>query len=93
MDEITVSEVKDLIDPKVRAIARRVVLMARLAMEKAVAHEVEPNNFPLEADAKLERIFLQRLRELHPIKKEIAEKIPWSPLRHHALRDKDDIKI
>ncbi len=60
-------------DPKLRQIARRVANSARLAAEKAVAHEADPQKYPLPRGSKsLERIFHARFRALPQAKSEMA---------------------
>lgn len=73
MDTITMSEVTELTDPKLKAIAKRVLQTFQVAAEKAVAHEAESANFPMPAapDA-AERIFHSRLKSLSPVQRQTA---------------------
>jgi len=74
MADITMSQVTELEDPKLRAVAKRVFLTVRLAAEKAVAHHAEPNNFSIAADPEsLEQIFLSRFKELRVEKQQAAK--------------------
>jgi hypothetical protein len=67
------SQVTELADPKLKAIAKRVLRELQVEAEKAVAHDAEPNNFPLAADANsTERLLLSRLQELAPVKQQAA---------------------
>jgi hypothetical protein len=60
-------------DPKLRQIARRVANSARLAAEKAVAHEADPRTYPLPRGPKcLERVFHGRFCALPRAKFEAA---------------------
>jgi hypothetical protein len=69
----TVSQVVELADPKLKAIAKRVLRTLQLEAEKSVAHAAEPNSFPLAADPDCtERIFLSRFKELNPTKQQVA---------------------
>ena len=43
---ITMGEVTELTDPQLRKIAKRVAKEMALAIEKVVAHQAEPANFP-----------------------------------------------
>jgi hypothetical protein len=63
--KMTPLEIKDLANPKLRKIAKRVVNEVMLATEKVVAHGAEPANFPLpEETDSMERILWQRYNEL-----------------------------
>src|SRR3989442_97404 len=73
MADITTSEVTDIDDPKLRAIAKRVVKVARIAAEKAVAHQADPGHYPItSATDSLQQIFLSRFKELPPVKQQAA---------------------
>ena len=73
MADITMSEVTDLADPKIKAIAKRVLRTLQLEAEKAVAHHAEPANFPLASDPdSAERLFLSRFNELDQTKRQAA---------------------
>jgi hypothetical protein len=73
MNEIIVSEVTELADPKLRAVAQRVYLTLRLAGEKAVAAHAEPTKYPLGADPNsAERLFLARFQELPAARQQAA---------------------
>jgi hypothetical protein len=73
MADITVSQITELQDPKLRAVVNRVFLTARMAAEKAVAHASEPANFPIAPDPKsLEQTFLSRFKKLTPEKQQAA---------------------
>jgi hypothetical protein len=73
MADITISQITELQDPKLRAIVNRVFLMTRMAAEKAVAHASEPTNFPIAADPKsFEQIFLSRFKKVAVEKQQAA---------------------
>jgi hypothetical protein len=79
MADITISQITELQDPKLRAIVNRVFLTARMAAEKAVAHSSEPANFPIAPDPKsLERTFLSRFKKL-PVEKQQAAVLKVMP--------------
>lgn len=65
MANLNIINSSSISDPKLRQIARRVANSARLAAEKAVAHESDARTYPLPRDPKsLERIFHSRFRAL-----------------------------
>jgi hypothetical protein len=67
MPEITASHVREIANPKVRALGTRLYNVARLAAEKAVAHQSSPSIYPMPPEPKgMERLFLARLRSLRP---------------------------
>ena len=73
MAGIVTSQVTELQDPQLRAIGERLVQTVKLAAEKAVAHEAEPNVYPLPSDPNaLEHILLGRFRQLSPDKRQAA---------------------
>jgi hypothetical protein len=79
MADITISQMTELQDPKLRAIVNRVFLTARMAAEKAVAHSAEPANFPITPDPKsLEHVFLSRFKKL-PVEKQQAAVLKAMP--------------
>lgn len=70
-----VSHLDEIRHPKIRHIAKRVLRTAQLAAEKAALHQSDPKKYPLGTAAQgysLERIFLQRLRSLPPVKRDFA---------------------
>jgi hypothetical protein len=70
IDESEITEIKD---PKLKAIAERILNESRVATEKAIAHEQDPRNFPLSADqSSNERTILSRFRQLDARKKQTA---------------------
>ncbi|MFM7470313.1 MAG: tachylectin-related carbohydrate-binding protein, partial [Nodosilinea sp.] len=52
MAEIAMSQVTDLADPKIRKIAERIALEARLTIEKVAASSAQPDAYPLASDEK-----------------------------------------
>ena len=76
MTEITTSQVIELADPKLRAIARRIATEAELAIEKVAANHKQPAKFPLASAPKsLETILASRFRTLpQPIQQAAATK-------------------
>jgi hypothetical protein len=80
MAEITMYEVTELADPKLRELAMQVVNELRLAAEKAVAHSEDPKAYPMPQDPNsAEQIFLDRFRELRPETKQaaVAKSMPF----------------
>ena len=74
MADITMSQVTELEDQNLRAVAKRVFLEVRLAAEKAVAHHAKPTNYPIAADPNsLEQIFLTRFKQLRVEKQQAAK--------------------
>jgi hypothetical protein len=72
-DIITMSEVAEIADPKVKAIAKRVLKELQLEAEKAVAHHAEPTTYPLSNDPDSgEQLFLSRFNQLNQTKRRIA---------------------
>jgi hypothetical protein len=73
MAEITMTVVTEIADPKLRAVAMRVVNTLRLAAEKVAANHADPQKFPLadESDS-LEALFLSRFQQLRPEKQQVA---------------------
>ena len=73
MDEITMSRVTEIEDPKLRDVGMRVVNTLRLVAEKAVAHHAEPAKYPIASETDyLEQIFLARFQALRPEKQQVA---------------------
>ncbi|MBE9108555.1 hypothetical protein IQ273_03875 [Nodosilinea sp. LEGE 07298] len=50
MSEIIASEMTETTNPKLKALADRVTNTLRLSLEKAIAHQADPTNYPLSAD-------------------------------------------
>ncbi len=70
---ITIGEVTDLENPKIRKIAMRVVKQMELAMEKVVANDAEPAAFPMPQQAdSVEQIIRSRYQQLKPEQKQLA---------------------
>jgi hypothetical protein len=73
-EEITVVEVQDLADAKMRKIMMRVVKEMEVAVEKTVAHHAEPANFPLPDDPNsVEQVLSARFTRLNPAQKQFAK--------------------
>lgn len=73
MPENTIAQGAEVADPKLKALAMRVVKTMRLGAEKVVAHYAKPVEFPITADPNsMEQIFLSRFRTLHESKKQAA---------------------
>lgn len=73
MSDISLSESTEISDPKVRAIAKRVLHGFILASEKAVASTAEPAVYKLAAGAQRpEQIFLSRFLSLQPAQRQAA---------------------
>lgn len=65
MDNITMSRVTELSDPKLQKIAERVALEAQLAVEKVAASYAEPGGYPLTSDeGSIEQILKSRFNAL-----------------------------
>ena len=70
---ITMSQVSELADLKLKAIAKRVLSTLQVETEKSVAHFAEPGSYPLAADPQsVEQIMLARFRSLNPTKQQAA---------------------
>lgn len=64
---IKVSQIKDISDPKLRAVAQTFADIAIFSAQKAMAHRADPTKFPLPAAANsLEQIFDKYIRTLPP---------------------------
>ncbi|BBO15986.1 conserved hypothetical protein [Candidatus Brocadia pituitae] len=73
MPENTIAQGTELADPKLKALAMRVVKTMRLVAEKVAAHYAKPGEFPITADPNsMEQICLSRFRTLHESKKQAA---------------------
>lgn len=72
MNPISISQGVVIRNPQVKAIAEEVFKTLQLSMDKAVAHYFEPKAYPLARGASFERLFLARLKELHPYKQQAA---------------------
>jgi len=73
-DQITIAEVQELADPKIRKIMMRLVKEVEVAAEKVVAHQSAPNEFPLPADpTTAEQILTARFLNLKPAQQEFAK--------------------
>jgi hypothetical protein len=73
-NEITIVEVQDLADAKMRKAMMRLVKEMEIAVEKTVAHASEPANFPLPDDPhSVERILSARFSELKPAQQQFAK--------------------
>jgi hypothetical protein len=67
--------VSDLRDPNLRELGNRIFKMTRVASEKAVAHYKDSKKYPISDDQKsLEQIFLNRLKSLPQLSRELAVK-------------------
>lgn len=88
--EITMAEITDLADPKLRGIAMRIVKEMELAVQKTVAHKAEPANFPLPQDPNsVEQIVQSRFQKLHPAQQQLAvAKILPLVKANNAIRSK-----
>lgn len=72
-DIITMSEITELADPKIKAIAKRALRELQIEAEKAVAHHAEPANYSLPRDPKSnEQLFLSRFKQLNQTKQQAA---------------------
>jgi hypothetical protein len=63
-DQITTSESVGVTDPRLKAIARRVLTTCILAAQKATMHSVDARGFPMAAGATLEGVFHERFMHL-----------------------------
>jgi hypothetical protein len=73
-DEITIGELADLADPKLRKIMMRVAKEMEVAVEKTVAHHAEPANFPLPGDPNsVEQIVSAGFSRLQPAQQQFAK--------------------
>ncbi|QHT71753.1 hypothetical protein GXP67_36370 [Rhodocytophaga rosea] len=73
MEQITISDSTQLVDPKLRAIVKHVMLKLELAIEKVAANHQDPTKYPLAADpTSFEQIIAARFRILSEEKKQIA---------------------
>ncbi len=73
MSDITMSQVKELADPKLRAIGEHVLKIFQLAAEKAAASHADPVAYPLPQDtSSAEHLFYARLSQLPAEKRQTA---------------------
>jgi len=72
-NHITMSEVKELTNPALRKIGKRVAREIELTIHKVVAHDSEPAKYPLPADAdSIEQILWQYYRTTTPAQRALA---------------------
>lgn len=82
MPNITLSEVSELADPKLKSIAKRVLNTLCVEAEKAVAHHAEPGTYKLSADANsVEAILLARFKTLSATKQQAAATLALASVR------------
>lgn len=73
MATITMREISELADPKLRKVAKRVAQEMELAIAKTVAHQAEPANYPLPEDRdSVEQIVQERFQQLRPEQQQFA---------------------
>lgn len=73
MNEITMSDAVEIVDPKLRALAQRVAKEMELAVEKVAANHKDNAKFPLPANANsTERVLASRFSQLPQVIKEVA---------------------
>lgn len=73
MSDITMSQVKELADPKLRAIGEHVLKVFQLAAEKAAASHADPVAYPLPQDSSsAEHLFYAHLAQLPAEKRQTA---------------------
>jgi hypothetical protein len=89
--DITVSTNVEIEDPRVKAVAKRVLATVQLAGEKAVGNATNPKRFPLASDAgSYERILRARLDERPDVVRataqlKIAQSLAASPTQRQKL--------
>jgi hypothetical protein len=99
MSEIITSDSTELADERVRAIGMRIVRTAEVAMDKAVAHHVEPGTYRIASDPNsFEQIFLSRFRKLgKPVQKaaetKVMARVSNATMRQRQYRDLSRIDL
>ncbi|RUT03988.1 hypothetical protein DSM106972_049020 [Dulcicalothrix desertica PCC 7102] len=73
MSEIKFSQVTEIDNAEVRELAMHIVLTMQLAVEKATAHQAEPDTYPMSPDPNsFERLFISRFQQLNPEQQQVG---------------------